>query len=96
MRIVGVDVEGFRSVGLNPLSITFPDIQRPFSIIGYNNSGKSNLLAAILHTAGVRSSYPTAFSEEDFFRCDLNNSPTIEIRITPPLKSANTFNKITE
>ena len=96
MRIREVEIECFRSFGPDPALVRFPDEQHPIAIIGANNSGKTNLIAAILHATGLRSSYPSAFSDEDFFQADLSNQVDISVTIDPPLKSANAYSQITE
>lgn len=96
MRIDSVEIEGFRSFGLDPVLIRLPEIDVPVSIIGHNNSGKSNLLAAILHGTSTRPSYPNNFSEEDLFGRDPSVTAHINVRISPPLLSANAYNGITE
>ncbi len=96
MRIESVEIEGFRSFGLDPVLIRFPEIDVPISVIGHNNSGKSNFLAALLHGTATRPSYPNNFSLDDLFGRDEGTICNIDVRISPPLLSANAFNNVTE
>ena len=95
MRISKLTITNFRSFnGRN--EVHFPDIPHPISIIGHNNSGKTNFITSLLHVMGVRSSYPTAFNENDFYGKDESLDIEIKADITPPLKSTNAYNKINE
>ncbi|MEI6729474.1 MAG: AAA family ATPase [bacterium] len=43
---------------------------KPISIVGYNNTGKTNIIKSILYTMGVEWLSEDTFSEKDFFNCD--------------------------
>lgn len=95
MRISDIEVTNYRSFE-NSDVISFPDIPYPISIIGHNNSGKTNLIMSILQVTGVRSSYPTTFSENDFYGKNQELVIEVEANISPPLISTNAFNIIKE
>jgi predicted ATP-dependent endonuclease of OLD family len=54
MRIEKVKIDNYRSFGNQVVEIIFPDIEQPVSIIGYNNSGKSNIIRGILCACGQK------------------------------------------
>lgn len=45
-RLRQISIENFRSVGEEPIRLTFPE-KCPTIIIGENNAGKSNIIRAI-------------------------------------------------
>jgi putative ATP-dependent endonuclease of OLD family len=45
-RIKNITIENFRSIGEDPIEITFPD-KMPLIIIGENNSGKTNIIRSV-------------------------------------------------
>jgi putative ATP-dependent endonuclease of the OLD family len=45
---------------------------KPISIVGYNNTGKTNIIKSLLYTMGVEWLGEDKFSEKDFFNCDKN------------------------
>ncbi|MEF9622430.1 ATP-dependent nuclease [Streptococcus dysgalactiae] len=83
IHINGVSIENYRSFGERK-DIAFPDEQykKPIAIVGYNNSGKTNLLNSILF--GITEKYVNkdTFTLDDFHNRNLNNVPSIFTRIT--------------
>jgi putative ATP-dependent endonuclease of OLD family len=72
LRLTHVEIENFRSIK----ELEF-DPARLCALIGPNNAGKSNILAALEVLLGSR--YPTdnILTEDDFYRRDLDNRPRI-------------------
>lgn len=74
MRIEKITINNFRSFWWSSQSAIFPDINKPISIIGYNNAGKSNLIRSLLiwcwreYKSSVES-----LSDDDFFEKNIFN-----------------------
>lgn len=96
MRIKKVIIKNFRSFNEEGIELIFPDVKFPFSIVGHNNSGKSNFINAILLGLGAKTSTPNSFDFGDFYLKNTNGTAYIEIHLEPALKSSNAFNTITE
>jgi putative ATP-dependent endonuclease of OLD family len=95
MRATKITIKNFRSFDANGGEIIFPDIKYPFSVVGHNNSGKTNFIKSLLYGFGVKSPY-NAFDENDFHNKNTLTPICIEIETNPPLKSSDAFNKIKE
>jgi putative ATP-dependent endonuclease of OLD family len=95
MRIKNITIKNYRSFDSNGADITLPDIKLPFSIVGYNNSGKSNFINAIASCLGAKSS-ADYLSENDFYCKDTSNEVLIKVQVDDPLKSSDAFNQIKE
>lgn len=95
MRATKITIKNYRSFDTVGGEIIFPDIKYPFSVVGHNNSGKSNFIKSLLLGFGVKSTY-NAFDENDFHNKDTSKPIHIEIETNPPLKSSDAFNKIKE
>ncbi|MDU6114946.1 MAG: AAA family ATPase [Paeniclostridium sordellii] len=78
IHINGISIKNYRSFREEKV-IIFPDEQykKPVAIVGYNNSGKTNLLNSILF--GITEKYVTkdTFTLDDFHNRDINNIPNI-------------------
>lgn len=78
IHINGIGIENYRSFR-DKKEIIFPDEQykKPVAIVGYNNSGKTNLLNSILF--GITEKYVNkdTFTLDDFHNRDINNIPKI-------------------
>lgn len=83
IHIKGISIKNYRSFGEEKV-IIFPDesYRKPVAIVGYNNSGKTNLLNAILF--GITEKYVNkdTFTLDDFHNRDIENIPEIYTRIT--------------
>ncbi|MGO0906824.1 ATP-dependent nuclease [Clostridioides difficile] len=83
IHINGIGIENYRSFRDNR-KIVFPGEQykKPVAIVGYNNSGKTNLLNSILF--GITEKYVNkdTFTLDDFHNRDINNIPNIYTGIT--------------
>jgi len=62
-RLKNISIENFRSIGENPVEITFPE-NSPVILIGENNSGKTNIIRAIEILFGE--SYPKYKKLDDY------------------------------
>jgi predicted ATP-dependent endonuclease of OLD family len=89
IRLKSVSVKNYRSFG-EEQKFVFPnaDYKKPISIVGYNNSGKTNLMNAILH--GIGEKY---ISEKTFNITDLHNLDTAnQIEITTEIEGSSYTN----
>lgn len=82
IHINGISIKNYRSFGEEKV-IIFPDesYRKPVAIVGYNNSGKTNLLNAILF--GITEKYvnKNTFTLDDFHNRDIKNIPQIYTHI---------------
>lgn len=83
IHINGICIENYRSFGSRQV-IQFPDdtYKKPVAIVGYNNSGKTNLLNSIL--IGITEKYVNkdTFTIDDFHNRNIDNIPNICAKIT--------------
>ena len=83
IRLKGIRIKNYRSFG-EQQDFVFPnsDYKKPISIIGYNNSGKSNLLNAILYGLQVNFVGKDTFTINDFHNRNILNVPefTLEVK----------------
>ncbi len=79
IRINSIKIKNYRSFG-EEQNFVFPDkdYKKPVAIVGYNNSGKTNLINAIKYGLyeGVREE---TFELKDFHNCSWNNLPHIQL-----------------
>jgi putative ATP-dependent endonuclease of the OLD family len=78
MKINSINIKNYRSLNDSGDICFFPEINKPISIIGYNNSGKSNLLRAIFFVSGAKWIDEKTFKETDFH--NFNTDECIAIR----------------
>ncbi len=80
IRINSIKVKNYRSFGEDQ-EFTFPnkDYKKPIAIVGYNNSGKTNLMRAIKYALYETTNEDT-FELNDFHNCKWENAPTFEIK----------------
>jgi putative ATP-dependent endonuclease of OLD family len=78
IRINTISIENYRSFKERQV-FKFPDKDylKPISIIGYNNSGKTNLMNSILYGIGNKYTTKDTFTINDFYNRDINNVPEI-------------------
>jgi predicted ATP-dependent endonuclease of OLD family len=78
IRINKISIENYRSFKERQV-FEFPDkyYLKPISIIGYNNSGKTNLMNSILYSIGNKYTTKETFSINDFYNRDITNVPQI-------------------
>ena len=83
IHIKGISIKNYRSFGEEKV-IIFPDesYRKPVAIVGYNNSGKTNLLNAILFGITEKDVNKDTFTLDDFHNRDIENIPEIYTRIT--------------
>ncbi len=96
MKIDKLVIKNFRSFDNTGIELTFPDIKKPFSIVGHNNSGKSNLINAILYGLHYKSTGFDSFDKNDFHNHDTSNPIEIDIQIRPPIKCPTMYNQFRE
>jgi len=82
IRLKGIRIKNYRSFG-EQQDFIFPnsDYKKPISIIGYNNSGKSNLLNAILYGLQVNFVGKDTFTINDFHNRDILNVPEFTLGV---------------
>lgn len=82
IRIESIEIENFRSFK-EKITIEFPerDYKKPISIIGYNNSGKTNLMNAILYGIGINYVNENTFELKDIHNLDKENKLSIKSKI---------------
>jgi len=70
IRVKSIKLKNYRSFGNEEQEFVFPDenYKKPVAIVGYNNSGKTNLMNAILYGTGQK-----FVSENTFIITDLHN-----------------------
>jgi len=78
IRINAIKIRNFRSFG-EEQNFNFPKSKFPTAIIGYNNSGKTNLINAIKYGL-YESVREDTFEIKDFHNCDWNNPPYLELQ----------------
>lgn len=82
IRIKGIRIENYRSFK-DEITIRFPDeeYKKPVAIVGYNNSGKTNLMNALLY--GITEKYVTkdTFTINDFHNRSISNVPQIMVGV---------------
>ena len=80
IRINSIHVKNYRSFG-EEQEFTFPNkgYEKPIAIVGYNNSGKTNLMSCILFGVGNRFIQTNTFERNDLH--NLNHANHISIRI---------------
>ncbi|MCF7807219.1 MAG: AAA family ATPase [Candidatus Marinimicrobia bacterium] len=96
MRIEKLTIQNFRSFSNNPVDVVFPKISFPISIVGYNNSGKSNLLDAIAYGLNSKSTSYASFDVDDFHNHQIENDFMIDVEISPPIQVPTLYNQFRE
>jgi putative ATP-dependent endonuclease of OLD family len=76
IRIKSIKIENYRSFGMEQY-FEFPseDYQKPIAIVGYNNSGKTNLMNCILYALNINFVNKDTFSLDDFHNRNIVNIP---------------------
>lgn len=82
IRLRKIKVKNYRSFG-EEQNFDFPDkeYKKPISIIGYNNSGKTNLMNAILYGIGEQFVNANTFEKTDLHNLDIEKQIEIKTRI---------------
>lgn len=82
IRLSKLRISNYRSFK-NPQDFDFPpaDYLKPISIIGYNNSGKTTMINAILYGIGEKFLNSKTFEVQDLHNLDLQNQIEIKTRI---------------
>lgn len=89
IRINSIKIKNYRSFG-EEQTFCFPDenCKKPVAIVGYNNSGKTNLMNAILYGIGEKYISDNAFKKDDLYNLDIDN----QIEIKTIIEASNYFN----
>jgi len=96
MRIEKITIKNYRSFDAEGIQLELPDIKTPISIVGHNNSGKSNLIYGLAMCLGAKSHPRNGFSKNDFYGTNTDEKIIIEAKVTEPLKSSDAYNQIKE
>ncbi|MDB4199230.1 AAA family ATPase [Polaribacter sp.] len=80
-RLKSITIENFRSVGEEPIEITFKD-NCPTILLGENNAGKSNIIRAIELLFGEFHPKYKKLDNYDYFNRDESNKITISSKVT--------------
>ena len=94
MRIKKITVKNYRSFDEDGIEIDIPELQVPFSIVGHNNSGKSNLIDALSMCLGAKSFSKTSFSMNDFYIKKTTAPIVVEVLVDDPIRSSDAFNQV--
>jgi len=84
IRINSVSLKNYRSFGNTEQEFIFPaeGYNKPVAIVGYNNSGKTNLMNAILYGLQFNFVSKDSFSINDFHNKDIINKPEITLDVS--------------
>lgn len=96
MRISKIIVKNYRSFDTTGIEIDLPDLKVPFSIVGHNNSGKSNLINALSMCLGSKSFSRDSFSLNDYYLKQADEPILVEVHVDNPLKSSDAYNQVKE
>ncbi len=96
MRIKKITIKNYRSISSEGIEIELPDLKLPFSIVGHNNSGKSNLINALSMCLGAKSFSRGSFCINDFYLKKSDEPIMVEVLVEEPLKSSDAYNQIKE
>ena len=74
IRINSISIKNYRSFK-DGQDFSFPGVEylKPTAIVGYNNSGKTNLMSAILYGIGEKFISEKTFEKIDLHNLDLDN-----------------------
>jgi putative ATP-dependent endonuclease of OLD family len=88
LRIKKLMIANYRSFK-ERVVFNFPnnDYLKPISIIGYNNSGKTNMLNAILYSIGYKYTTKETFTINDFYNRHIENVPNIGILLESSIEN---------
>ena len=82
IRINSINIKNYRSFG-EQQDFVFPnkDYKKPVAIVGYNNSGKTNLMNCILYGIGCKFIQEHTFEKNDLHNLEYQNQIKIQIDI---------------
>ncbi|MBP9759110.1 AAA family ATPase [Candidatus Dojkabacteria bacterium] len=83
IRINSISIKNYRSFG-DEQYFEFPDAayKKPVAIVGYNNSGKTNLINCILYGIGEKYVSEGTFEKTDLHDIDYSNNIEINVNLT--------------
>jgi len=83
IRINSIKVKNYRSFG-EEQEFTFPNknYKKPIAIVGYNNSGKTNLMNCLILGTGTKFISKETFDIPDFHNLKIGNVPYFNINIS--------------
>lgn len=91
-----LDIKNFRSIDNEGIVINFASQRNLYSLIGANNSGKSNILDAIALVLGVKSGkfYNSDMVRKDFYNHDTSVEMSIKLTFQSPIDYRNVYQQI--
>jgi predicted ATP-dependent endonuclease of OLD family len=84
IRINSISLKNYRSFGNEEQEFIFPaeNYNKPVAIVGYNNSGKTNLMNAILYGVGEKFVSANTFEKNDLHNLDYTNPIEIKTNLS--------------
>jgi putative ATP-dependent endonuclease of the OLD family len=94
VRLNSISIKNYRSFG-EKQDFVFPnaDYKKPVAIVGYNNSGKTNLMQSILYGIGEKFLNEKTFERIDLHNLDYNNQIEIISKVNGTEFAPPKFNK---
>jgi DNA repair exonuclease SbcCD ATPase subunit len=91
VRIERIEINNLRSFGPEKAVIELPADRNLVAVVGANNAGKSNLIAAVRLALGAarRADLDPAY----FHQLDITKEVRVDVRLRNPLKKENIFRK---
>lgn len=98
MFFSSIEIRNFKSIGNRGIKIDFEQDRNLYTLIGANNSGKSNVIDALALVLGVRSGkfYNYDFTSNDFYNNDTSKELSIRLTLHNPIKYKNVYRQILE
>ncbi|MHB1865448.1 MAG: ATP-dependent nuclease [Candidatus Saccharimonadales bacterium] len=89
MRFERIEIRNLRSFGAEKTVIELPADRNLVAVVGANNAGKSNLIAAVRLALGA--ARRADLDPADFHQLDITQEVRVEVRLRTPLKKENIF-----
>jgi energy-coupling factor transporter ATP-binding protein EcfA2 len=94
VRIERIEIRNLRSFGPEKVVIELPADRNLMAVVGANNAGKSNLIAAVRLALGA--ARRADLDPADFHQLDITKEVRVDVRLRTPLKKENIFRKADE
>jgi putative ATP-dependent endonuclease of OLD family len=94
VRIERIEISNLRSFGPQKVVVELPADQNLVAVVGANNAGKSNLIAAVRLALGT--ARRADLDPADFHQLDITKEVRVEVQLRTPLKKENIFRKTDE
>ncbi len=87
IRVNSIKIKNYRSFGNEDQEFKFANNNKPTTIIGYNNCGKTNLMNSILYTLQINFVSRDTFTIEDFYEKAIDNKPSMELVVESSIET---------